>query len=582
MRILSPEQHALIADERRVLASLRDELVQLHASPDAKDALARSMEQLDEVFLLVVVGEFNSGKSAFINALLGQRLLKEGVTPTTAQVNVLQYGSESERVIKTPHLHLVTAPCDLLRAIHIVDTPGTNAVIREHEAITAEFVPRSDLVLFVTSADRPFTESERVFLDAIRQWGKKIVIVLNKVDILERDEEVRDIVAFIEQYAHRLLGMTPEIFPVSARLALRAKEGDPAAWAGSRFEVLERYVCERLDERERLRLKLANPLGVATSLVSRYVGVIGDRLGVLDEDLRMLDDVDRQLAMYREDMQRQYGLRFSEIEKVLLEMEQRGHVYFDEMFRIGRMLDLFNKARVQEGFTRQVVGDAPQQIERRVSELIDWLVSSDLRQWQSVTTHLAERRRQHRDRIVGDLDLGEFDVERTRLIDSVGREAQRAVDTYDRAREAADLAEKSRTAVAAAAAVSAGALGLGAMVTVVATTAAADVTGILAASVIAAVGLFIIPARRRSAKSEMHGKIARMRERLARALASEFEQALVRSAGRIGSSIAPYSRFVRGEHASLAGARERLEGLRDELNRLRARIDTVVSATPPK
>ena len=95
-----------------------------------------------------------------------------------------------------------------------------------------------------------------------------------------------------------------------------------------------------------------------------------------------------------------------------------------------------------------------------MSELIDWLVSSDLRQWQSVTTHLTERRRQHRDRIVGDLDLGEFDVERTRLIDSVGREAQRAVDTYDRAREAADLAEKSRTAVAAAAAVSAGALGL--------------------------------------------------------------------------------------------------------------------------
>ena len=161
MRILSPEQHALIGDERRVLASLRDELVQLHASPDAQDALAGSIEQLDELFLLVVVGEFNSGKSAFINALLGQRLLKEGVTPTTAQVNVLQYGSEPGRASPTPHLHLVTAPVDLLREIHIVDTPGTNAVIREHEAITAEFVPRSDLVLFVTSADRPFTESER-------------------------------------------------------------------------------------------------------------------------------------------------------------------------------------------------------------------------------------------------------------------------------------------------------------------------------------------------------------------------------------------------------------------------------------
>ena len=123
-------------------------------------------------------------------------------------------------------------------------------MIREHEAITAEFVPRSDLVLFVTSADRPFTESERVFLDAIREWGKKIVIVINKVDILERDGSVREIVAFIARTLARLLGVTPEIFPVSARLAQRAKEGDPAAWAGSRFEALETLHSRALDERE--------------------------------------------------------------------------------------------------------------------------------------------------------------------------------------------------------------------------------------------------------------------------------------------------------------------------------------------
>jgi hypothetical protein len=81
---------------------------------------------------------------------------------------------------------VLTAPAPLLRDIHIVDTPGTNAVIREHEAITAEFVPRSDMVLFVTSADRPFTETERAFLEQVRGWGKKVVVVINKVDILER------------------------------------------------------------------------------------------------------------------------------------------------------------------------------------------------------------------------------------------------------------------------------------------------------------------------------------------------------------------------------------------------------------
>ena len=60
---------------------------------------------------------------------------------------------------------MITAPVDFLRDIHVVDTPGTNAVIREHEAITADFVPRSDLVLFVSSADRPFTLGDALARD---------------------------------------------------------------------------------------------------------------------------------------------------------------------------------------------------------------------------------------------------------------------------------------------------------------------------------------------------------------------------------------------------------------------------------
>ena len=66
--------------------------------------------------------------------------------------------------------------------------------MREHERLTTDFVPRADLVLFVTSADRPFTETERAFLETIRGWGKKIVIVINKVDIFERPADVEEVV----------------------------------------------------------------------------------------------------------------------------------------------------------------------------------------------------------------------------------------------------------------------------------------------------------------------------------------------------------------------------------------------------
>jgi hypothetical protein len=445
-------------------------------------------------------------------------------------------------------------------------------VVREHEAITREFVPRADLVLFVTSVDRPFTETERQFLQAIREWGKKIVIVVNKVDLLEQEQEVRQVVAFVEDQARRLLDQAPEIFPVSARRALRAKKGEPALWSSSGFEPLERFIVDRLDERERLVLKLANPLGVGLQLAARYRDVIAGRLGLLQEDLRVLDDVDRQVGAYRADMQEQFTHRMSGIETVLLQLEQRAHAFFDEMLRLGRVFDLFNKRRVQEGFEKQVVADTPSQIERQVASLVDWMVSSDLQQWQRVTAHLAARRREHRERIVGDPEVLLTHSERGRLIESVSQEAQRVVERFDRRREAEALAESARNAVATTAAVGAGAVGLGAAVTAIATTAAADVTGIVMASLIATIGLFVIPNRRRTAKAEMRQKVSEMREMLQRSLGEQFELEMRRSADRLDTVVAPYGRFVRTERDVLESSRDALERLMSGMQVLKGRI----------
>ena len=192
--------------------------------------------------MLVVVGEFNSGKSSFINAFLGSKLLREGVTPTTAEISTLRYADTFQQGVSDENLHTVGAPLELLKEVSIVDTPGTNAIIRKHEEITSHFIPQSDLVLFVTSSDRPFTESERAFLERIRDWGKKLVIVLNKIDILQSDDEIEQIKLFIRDNSISLLGITPDIFPVSSRKALLAKQGQPELWKESRFEPLEIFI----------------------------------------------------------------------------------------------------------------------------------------------------------------------------------------------------------------------------------------------------------------------------------------------------------------------------------------------------
>jgi hypothetical protein len=262
----------------------------------------------------------------------------------------------------------------------------------------------------------------------------------------------------------------------------------------------------------------------------------------------------------------------ADIDRILIQMEQRGHAYFDETMRIGRVMDLLNRTRVQEGFERQVVADAPQQIEKKIGELVDWLVEMDLRQWQAVTSHLAERRRQYRERIVGD-DAGRFHYDRTRLIDAVGGDAQRVIDSYDRRREAQELADGARNAVAAAAAVGAGAVGFGALVAAIATTAAADFTGLIMASLVGALGFFIIPAKRKRAKEEMRTKVAAVRQRLSTSLREQFGREVGKSADRIREGIAPYSRFVRAEGDSLKATQKELEDATAALTGLRSRIE---------
>ena len=129
--------------------------------------------------------------------------------------------------------------------------------------------------------------------------------------------------------------------------------------------------------------------------------------------------------------------------------------------------------------------------------------------------------------------------------------------------------------MAAVAAMEVGAVGLGALVVALATTMAADITGVLVASLVAVLGLFVIPNRRRQAEREMREKIAAMRERLASALRAQFESELERILQRIHNTIAPYTRFVRAERNKLMESQSELERLQADLYRLRGEIESV-------
>jgi hypothetical protein len=301
-------------------------------------------------------------------------------------------------------------------------------------------------------------------------------------------------------------------------------------------------------------------------------------LELLAGDTVMLEAVANDLRQYEADMRRGVSLRLTDIDRELLVMEQRGHHFFDEMLRIGRVVDLLNRSKVQQEFERLVVGDTPRAIEGRVNDLVDWVVDAELREWQAITARLAERRREYADRLVGDAGPGTFHADRARLMAGVGADVQRVVDTYDKSGEARALAEGARNAVAAAAATGAGAVGLGTVVTVAATTAAADVTGLVMAGVMGVIAFFIIPARRRRARHEMEQKVGEMRQRLSASISGEFDREIGRSVERIRDSFAPYARFVRGEREKLEGVRATLDAHRQALEALRVRVQQWRSA----
>jgi len=570
-KILKATQEERLNAVRDQLVALQGALGRFPATKEDSATLQEAIRHMTELFLLVVVGEFNSGKSVFVNALLGEPLLEEGVIPTTFRIQIVRHGERLERQVEDESTEVVTAPIGLLQQLQIVDTPGTNAIDRKHEAITREFIPRADLVFFVTSADRPFTESERVFLTRIREWGKKVVLVVNKVDILDQSAEVERIQTYVRRNASTLLGLEPVLFSISARAALRAKMDANGAIPDS-FADLERYVTETLDEQERVRLKLLSPLGVGEHLIGRYLAGVEEQEQILQQDLAAIGDIDRQLAVYESDMLRDFRLRLSDVDNVLHQLELRGQEYIEDVIRLPRVFDLLNKSKLKNDFVRKVVADAPGQVEKRVNDIIDWLVSSDLQQWQVVKDYLAKRRSERAEQSVGEFSA-RFDFDRGRLIETVGRAAQRVLEDYDRDTEANRMAESVQGAVANTALLEVGAVGLGTVVSLLATSTAADVTGILAAGVLATLGFLVLPYRRRAANKELRSKIAALREQLMKALDAQFTVEVQRSLSRLRDSLAPYTRFVRAEEQNLQEKRADLTAIRQKMSALRVEIE---------
>lgn len=243
------------------MAVTRPELGEL-----AREA-AQAVTDFDQPLLVTVMGEFSSGKSSFVNAFIGDEVAPTGITPTTATINIVKYGRERggrilyrDGAIETlgwselfPALQGLSAerarrielveillPLSQLERVNIVDTPGLNSILPEHEEVARGFIARADAVVWLFTANQAGKASERKALAKIQDEGKRVLGVLNKKDQLSEN----DVAQLIDYVQGELAALIELVVPFSARDALAYKRGQGSASDGN-WSVLEQALEAR-------------------------------------------------------------------------------------------------------------------------------------------------------------------------------------------------------------------------------------------------------------------------------------------------------------------------------------------------
>ncbi len=244
---------------------------------------------INEPFLFVVVGEVKAGKSSFINALLKANVCKVDAAPCTDVVQKIEYSDEENETTLSEHYKKIGMPVDILRTIAIVDTPGTNTVIKHHQEITQKFVPNSDLVLFVFPAKNPHTQSAWELLDYVNdEWKKNVVFILQQAD-LARPEELETNIAKVKEYAIQRNITSPIVFATSAILELEGKEN-------SGFKKVREFIYNTITGGNHLKLKLLSNLDTAGQVIKKSKDALNKHKEQLDKDAEFVKKIKIRLT----------------------------------------------------------------------------------------------------------------------------------------------------------------------------------------------------------------------------------------------------------------------------------------------
>jgi len=577
-----PDAYRGLFDELRALLGRVARVVDSAEIRGSPAEIARTLlSELDGLFLALVVGEVKSGKSAFLNALLGANVCPEGPTPITDRIHVLRYGDEPAERLVDEHVLERVVRIPLLKRLRLVDTPGTNSLVRRHQEITEGFVPRADLVFFVTSIDRPLSDSEFRFLEYVcSEWRRKVVFVLTKTDTRE-PHEVEEVRKYVEATVDRRMRLEAEVFPVSAKLAAKARaEEDDDAFERSGFRAVETFVRDRLLRGEAVRLKLLAPVGAAEKLVADVAATLRSRRESLEADFSGFGRFRDQIEASRESFRDRLGRMVRALHEEMAELNRRGDAFLVENVRLSRIGLLKSRERFRDAFTEAVLIDLSPRIETVVRDAADRLVSDIVSLRERAIAFLAGQAalREQYGAALGPAGVATFEPRRSAVAEAVRQTVDRDLGRLRAASEAERLLAEVRRGLARFFGVEAISVGLGAGLVLLFHSVFLDATGVLAAIVLSASGFAILPAYRNRARAAFAQRVSALESELVANAIKAFESEIDRELDAVLAAFEPYRLFFETERRKITDSESEADAARRDLLGLRHRISAARSA----
>ena len=277
----------------------------LETATDLKGSLPLEdiQTRLGHPFLFVVAGEVNAGKSTLINGLFGHDLCRTNVLPETDRVLCYQYGNPSRDIEISPLHHQRHRPLEFLRDFILVDTPGTNSSVRDHQPITARFLPAADLIFFVFPVTNPWGASTWNLISELAPENlQQAVLIIQQTDLRE-PADISVIRGHMEDLAMKRLGRVLPIFAVSGKLAREAKRATPVArelLTASGYPELETFITRNICESPQRKNSIETWRSQAAAALRAVEDHIENQNHALNNHGRFLDTIEREIDDIRE------------------------------------------------------------------------------------------------------------------------------------------------------------------------------------------------------------------------------------------------------------------------------------------